>query len=173
MRYGLVLVLLLALTVGCVANVAPVLEGYTLDRQWAPLEKVVQVGDVQEEGTTTTVGTVVYVRSLKQWLLDYPPGTPKSEALLLHERTHAVRQGNYGLMEWLARYVADPGFRWSEERVGWGLEIEHLFRSGLPVPPPEQLATWWHEGYVLLGRPMVSYEEGLAWAVQQFRAAGK
>lgn len=154
------LLVLAVLLVGCNGP------SYKLEDRWAPLVKVQQTTDkLIADQTTTTIGDTCYCNDLKQWLQDYPPGSVEYEAILRHERVHAVRQGSFaGQAEaWLARYAIDTKFRWEEEKLGWKEEITHLVQSGRNVIP-EQVALWLNQNYSgPVGGRMVSYEEALAW----------
>ena len=83
------------------------------------------------------------------------------EALLLHEREHAVRQLDAGLGPWLARYLNDREFMWQEEQAGWFLHLRHLQAAGRPLFP--QVIARTLAGYRNLEGPMVSEAEALAW----------
>lgn len=136
---------------------------YRLEERWRPLVEVVERpralgGDV----LATTIGTRVYVPDLDAWKKEFPADSPQREALLIHEREHAVRQFRMGLGPWLARYLRDRRFMWQEEQRGWELHLRALVAAGAPVDThgvARSLA-----GYRNLAGPMVDYEEALAWA---------
>jgi hypothetical protein len=156
----LLLVLAVFLIGGCNGPV------YKLEARWNPLVQVQQTTDrLITDHTTTTIGAVCFCNDLNQWLQDYPPGSVEYEAILMHERVHSIRQGSFdGQAEaWLAKYVAEPSFRWAEEQLGWAQEITHLVQNGRYVDPQE-VATWLSQNYTdPLGRPMVSEANALLW----------
>ena len=135
---------------------------YALDERWRPLVEVVERPDLLvSDSISTTLGTRVYVANLDDWLRRFPPESVEQEALLLHEREHAVRQLDAGLGAWLARYLNDCAFMWREEQLGWFLQLRHLRTAGRPVfPAVIALAL---SDYRNLSGPMVGYEEALAW----------
>ena len=135
---------------------------YALDERWRPLVEVVERPDLLVSDTiATTLGTRVYVADLDAFLERFPPESVEQEALLLHEREHAVRQLYAGLGPWLARYLNDRGFMWREEQVGWFLQLRRFQAGGRPLYPrviAQALA-----GYRNLEGRMVSEAEALAW----------
>lgn len=132
-----------------------------LEPRWLPLVEVVErPALVLSDDTATTLGNRVYVADLGAWERRYPEGSPDREALLLHEREHAVRQARTGLGRWLVAYLDDADVMWEEERRGWALELRHLQRSGRPVNP-EKIAAVLH-GYRNLRGRMVSQPAALA-----------
>lgn len=135
---------------------------HALDPRWRPLELVVERPPLLlREGATTTLGSRVYVADLDAWLERHPDGSVEQEALLLHEREHAVRQLDLGLGPWLRRYLNDRRFMWAEEQRGHFLELRHLQRAGRPVVAA-QVALRLSRYRNLQGR-MVSFAEALAW----------
>jgi hypothetical protein len=147
---------------------------YKLEDRWLPLERIQQTTDkLIADNTTTTIGDTCFCNDLKQWLLDYPPGSVEFEAILLHERVHSTRQGSFaGKAEaWLADYVLNTKFRWEEEQLGWKEEITHLVQNGRYVNPQE-VAIWLNKNYSgPVGGRMVSFEVALAWVQATITAA--
>lgn len=134
-----------------------------LDREWRPLERVVEAGDrLLSRGVTVTLGKDACVADLDKWARLYPEGSIQRRAVLLHERCHAQRQLDAGLAPWLARYVADAAFRWREERLGWEQEVATLVRAGVRVDV-EALSQILADDYVFFGARMVSRDEARAW----------
>lgn len=82
------LILALVLMTGCVSGISgglgPVLDGFPLEPRWAPLVKVVSVGEVQDARTTTTAGDTIYVRDVDEWLKVNVPGSVRFDALMRH-----------------------------------------------------------------------------------------
>ena len=135
---------------------------YTLEERWRPLEEVVERPALHASNTvSTTLGARIYVVDLGAWLKRFPPDSPEQEALLLHEREHAVRQLEAGLGSWLARYLNDRAFMWREEQVGWFLQLQRLRQAGRPVVPAVIAAVL--ADYRNLSGRMVDYGEALAW----------
>lgn len=158
MRLRLCLLLTLGLVAGCFRHT------HKLEERWEPLREVAEAGDeLVKPGVTTTIGHSCYVADLDAWLLRHPPGTVEYDAILLHEQVHSRHQFGYelGLAAWLARYLADPEFRWEEEQSGYEAEITHRVRNGRSVNA-EQLTLILNKNYDLNGR-MVSYAEALVW----------
>lgn len=158
MRLRLLYLLALALAVGCARHT------HKLDGRWEPLHEVAEAGDeLIAPGVTTTVGHSCFVADLDSWLLRHPPGTIEYDAVLLHEQIHSRRQLDYelGLAAWLARYLADPEFRWEEEKLGYEAAITHLVQNGRQVNT-EHLALILNKNYDFNGR-MVSYADALEW----------
>ena len=150
-----VLLLVALLPAGCTRP-------HRLDPKWSPLVEVVERPDlILSEGASTTVGTRVFVANLKGWLRRYPVGSVEREALLLHEREHALRQLRYGVGDWIARYLNDTAFMWREEQLGWAQELLHLRDNGRPVLP-EAIAVALSEYQNFTGA-MVAYPDALAW----------
>lgn len=136
----------------------------TLDKQFAPLERVVEApGNVIPTHTITTIDETSYVTSLKQFLLDYPQGSAGYTAVLLHERTHVIRENAFpgGPAAWIAKYLIDRDFRWQEEKAGWKVEILYNIQHGQYANPAEIAATL-NQNYRFGGR-MVSYDEAIKW----------
>lgn len=135
---------------------------YRLDERWRPLVEVVERpralgGDV----LATTIGTRVYVPDLDEWEEEFPEGSPQREALLLHEREHAVRQLRMGLGPWLARYLRDRRFMWQEEQRGWELQLRALMEAGAPFDMQGVALSL--SRYRNLAGPMIDFAAALAW----------
>lgn len=132
-----------------------------------PSLKAVGVGD----GVITTKGSTVWVRSLREFDRDFPPGSVRRHALLTHERIHAQRQFRYkGLpgelaqRAWIARYLSDTGFMWEEEQRAWYAEIKIRQKAGQWNRADTLRAASGLAGYSdLFGHPMVSARDALAW----------
>lgn len=135
---------------------------YALDERWRPLVEVVERPDLLVSGTiATTLGARVYVADLDAFLARFPPDSVEQEALLLHEREHAVRQLDARLGPWLARYLNDRAFMWREEQAGWFLQLRRLQEAGRPLFPRVIARTL--ARYRNLEGRMVSEAEALAW----------
>lgn len=135
---------------------------YALDERWRPLVEVVERPNLLvSDSIATTLGTRVYVADLGAFLQRFLPGSVEQEALLLHEREHAVRQLDAGLGPWLARYFNDRAFMWREEQAGWYLQLRRLQAAGRPLFP--QVIAQTLAGYRNLEGRMVSEAEALAW----------
>ena len=126
-----------------------------LGNRWqAPLLGVVAVGENRI--------------SMVEWLAAYPPG-PRREAILLHEQAHSRREG----VLWFVRYALSRDFRWSEEAIGWGLEIEPLIRAGVGVDVDhvaDALSGGIYESWD--GIPMVDREVAKRWVLEIIKEAG-
>lgn len=146
---ALLVVLLLALA-GCS------LERLDLPAEFRPLTSMSEGNPVSKSGSAT-LGTVVYVQNMDDWRdrLD----SVRVRAMLLHERTHAIRQHELGVGVWLARYATSRSFAWREERAGWVVQIRAL-QAGGELVSPEALAALIHDYWHPLGR-LVSYAEAL------------
>ncbi len=141
---------------GCVPT------SYALPPEWAPLTEIVErPGFLLDSGATTTLGTHILVADLHAWQRRYPVGSAERDALLRHEREHAVRQQARGLGPWLRLYLNDRDFMWAEEQRGWYLELRRLQAAGRPVFPAE-IALRLTRYRNLAGR-MVSFPVALAW----------
>lgn len=149
------LLLVLLALMGCQSPLA-------LDERWRPLVEVVERSDLLvSDAIATTLGTRVYVADLRAFEQRFPQGSPEREALLAHEREHAVRQLSAGLGPWLARYLNDRAFMWREEQLGWYLQLRALQAAGRPLAPAVIAETL--SGYRNLEGRMVSRSEALAW----------
>lgn len=158
--------LLLVLLVGCGGPT------YKLEDRWSPLKEVVENPDLAKTGMTMTLGSTCRVWNLKEWLEDYQPGTVEYEALLMHEREHAVRQFAFpgGEYAWAALYGMDKDFRWQEEQVGWGKELTHLIHNGRMINA-EAVAWILNRDYDGVTGHMVSFEDALKWTQATIAAA--
>lgn len=134
---------------------------HRLEARWAPLVEIVERPDLLVGGRVTTIGTRVYVADLQALLRRKPPGSVAFEALLLHEREHAIRQLRMGLGPWLARYLNDPAFMWREEQAGWFQQLRHQQRFGESVRPLSIAVAL--EDYRNLSGAMIGYADALAW----------
>lgn len=135
---------------------------YRLESRWRPLVEVVERPDVFGlDPTATTLGTRIYVSSLRDFLRQFPAGSTEHEALLLHEREHAVRQLQAGLGAWLTRYLNDTEFMWSEEQAGWARQLTHLQAAGRQLDVQAIALTL--SRYRNLSGPMVTLADALAW----------
>jgi hypothetical protein len=147
---------------------------YQLGDEWSPLSQVVERPALPfaSDTATTTVGSHVYTTDLKQWLLDYPPGSVEFVALMQHEREHARRQFRYRGMAgelakgaWIARYLSDHSFMWQEEQAGFYLAIRHLAKNGRwNSQRTLSVANAMSKAYRALdGHRMVSFADAQAW----------
>ena len=132
------------LLTGCTAT-------YDLDDEWAPLTQIIERPG--NDRWLTTIGDKVVVANLEEFLRRNPPTGLKFRTNLAHEQTHSVRQFDYGVEKFLARYVTDRSFRWEEEQLGWFVGLRLMRQYGM----------YWHvEGVVqslLSYRPVLSSEE--------------
>tara|TARA_B100000965_G_scaffold80110_1_gene63832 strand:+ start:214 stop:726 length:513 start_codon:yes stop_codon:yes gene_type:complete len=135
---------------------------FALEERWRPLVEIAERPDlVPSDPVATTLGTRVYVSDLDGFFQAFSPESPEFEALLLHEREHALRQRDAGLGPWLTRYLSDRAFMWREEQAGWFLQLRRLQAAGRPLVPraiARALA-----GYRNLTGRMVSEQEALDW----------
>lgn len=153
----LILAALLLLPVGCSSY-----DTFDLDPKWEPLEQISERPDMLGSDTqATTIGHTVYVEDLDKWLLERPVGSPRFDAILLHEQVHSVRQLDAGVTVWLAQYLTDTDFMWEEERIGWYEQLRELQRRGARVDVGGVARTL-HNYRNLRGR-MVSYQDALQW----------
>lgn len=103
---------------------------HILDERWRPLEEIVdRPGYGENDWWSTTIGSSVYVADLEAWLNEKKPGGGEFEATLSHERVHAIRQRNLGVVKYIWLYLTDQKFRWYEEQLGWyvGLKIKDRY----------------------------------------------
>jgi hypothetical protein len=125
-----------------------------LDPEWRPLEKVVEASWVQD-GMMTTIAPIVYVRHFE----DIPWGF-EFDAILVHERVHAVRQIDQGV-GFYRDYAAFPSVRWAEEKLAWSAEI--AYRKAKGRRPDDE----WCQHRALMASQnyarMVDPEVALAW----------
>ena len=168
MRAAWLLVPLVFLPLSC----GPVLttggRTFNLDSRHAPLTQIVE-NPAHTAGPTvaTTVMNTVYVGNLSAFLQAYPPDSDRLEALLKHERVHAVHELEaFPFVDaWFGRYGADGHFRWSEEQQGFREEITYLIHKGYSIDP-EEVARRLTANYRGLDGPMVGHDEALAWVEQ-------
>jgi hypothetical protein len=133
----------------------------SLSGEWTPLTHVVELGSVPR-GVSMTVYSTVYVHSLKEWFASYPAGSVEQEAVLRHERVHAIRELSTGNV-WFARYGVDRAFRWEEEKAGYREEVATLVKGGRPVDPAAYARILSGPAYGPIGGRMVGYEEAYSW----------
>lgn len=136
-----------------------------LGPEWLPLETLQESQSMTvglSSGGARTVGTVVYVKDLDEWLARHPE--PLFSAVLRHEQVHAIRQLDEGVSAWVSRYLTDTDFMWGEEQLGWHQQLIHLQQSGYGVIP-EGVALILHD-YKSLSGTMVTYQEALEWVRQ-------
>lgn len=118
------LALLLALAAGC--------SSHKLADSYRPLERI-REGNPLGSSVATTLGTTVWVADLEDWLEERPEGSPRYEAVLMHERVHAQEQLERGVLAWTARYLSDPDFAWEAEKRGWAVQLRVLQRRGQQI----------------------------------------
>jgi hypothetical protein len=133
---------------------------YKLGPEWAPLESIDEASWVSE-GMVTTIEPHSYTNSLKDLLGAYPPDGVWFKALMLHEQVHAVRERQQGPMFYV-EYAAFDSFRWEEEKLGYGAEIQYLRAHGIRVNPGAY-ARVMADKY----SGMVNYDVALAWVTSQ------
>lgn len=134
-------------------------ERLALEERWRPLEAVVEVEQLPtDRGQSVTVVPDVWVSDLDAWTAAYPEGVER-DALLAHEREHAVRQLDAGRALWVARYLSDTRFAWKEEQRGWALELRAR-QAGGRLAPPEAYAVVLSRYRVPAGK-LVSYADAL------------
>lgn len=149
-------ILLLPLLIGCTSNIFTSVE---LEHRWSPLKKIVEADlPFVSDTATTTIGTTVYVSDLNHWLQQHPLNSAEFDALMLHEKEHAIRQLKYGLTPWITRYLTDKNFAWEEEKIGWKIQIEHLKQMGR-AKSPEFYAIILSTKY----NNIISYIDALTW----------
>lgn len=155
MRVLMTMALLTMITTsGCATKVHPV------EERFRPLERIKE--SVLRPGTgITTIGRTARVNDLDDWLAKHPPGGPRYDALLLHEREHTLRQEAYGLNAWLSRYMTDLDFMWAEEARGWYIQLMEYRRRGLRVNVSGVAKIL--AGYRNFAGRMISEEDALKW----------
>ena len=75
-----------------------------------------------------------------------------------HEKVHAERMIGYPEWWWEFRYDHSADFRWTEERLGYSVEIAELIKANYAFQP-ELVAAVIAERY----DGMVSYSDALKW----------
>jgi hypothetical protein len=151
-RYALLLLVLLPLT-GCFKT-------FELDKTWAPLVKISERPDMLAKNTvSTTIGSTIYVGNIDQWFERNPLGSPQFIGLMKHEQEHSKRQFKKGVFTWLAKYLSDVEFMWSEEQRGYYL----AFTTPGYRYDPRQRARNMSNYKNAVGKRMVSYEDALQW----------
>lgn len=131
-----------------------------LGSEFAPLERVQEVSDnLMPPHSVTTIFSSACVPDLKTFEADYPPG-PRRDALLLHERLHAIHQ-YADPVTFFVRYKTNTAFRWREESEAWRIEILHNAAHGYTMDP-DTVASFL-SGPVYDG--MVSYSNAVAWVI--------
>ena len=154
-------ILALALASGCSAS-------ESLPAEWFPLERVEQIRELPlASGRVATIYSTLYTRDLKAFDEDYPSGSLDREALLRHERVHAIHEFQDPTL--LARYTLSKDVRWEEERAGYHEEILWLVKHGA-VLDARDWALMLTVGYTGLDGPMVSYDVALAWVEGELAA---
>ena len=135
----------------------------TLDASYAPLTRVEQdpTKMIIASSVVTTADNVVWVHDLTKWEFNNPAG-PFRDAVLQHERAHAIRQNAMGPI-WYARYLTEPSFRWAEEQVGWAIQLKCLTAAVQGFDVNATAAFLSGSAYTILGVPMVSNADALAW----------
>jgi hypothetical protein len=134
-----------------------------LSPEWRPLEKIQESWTMSvglSTGGCRTVDDTIYVRNLSVFLKKNPE--PKLSCVLAHEKVHAERQRDYGLSQWVWRYLHDTDFMWAEEQIGWYRQLQEYKRFGLWVRDLSPLADSLSR-YRNLSGPMVSRTRALAW----------
>lgn len=107
---------------------------FSVPREFEPLETITERPNyVLPETAITTIGTSAYVVNLDEWLGRYPPGSVEFVAVMRHEQTHSQRQLAAGTLGWVAHYVVDTDFMWTEERIGWYYELITLRDNGRTI----------------------------------------
>ena len=110
---------------GCAGTSVP------LDEKWRPLEKLqskrINIGD---SDYLTTVGDTVYVADAEKWVQLNPPGSLNFDAVMTHERVHAIEQKKAGLASWLSRYLTDKNFMWRQEQIAEYAELQLRIERG-------------------------------------------
>ncbi len=115
------------------------------------------------DGTfVTTFHTSVWTNDIDSFLKRAPIGSHAFNAVMLHERIHSIRMGNFittclfGL-----RYAFDTEFMWEEERIGWYFELKYRQKHGI-LRPAEHTAITLAKYKNGMGR-MISYDAALKW----------
>lgn len=137
---------------------------YELDQRYAPLERI-REAEVPGLADTAiaTVFTEVLTKDLAAFLLACPPGSVELDAVLQHERVHAVRE--FSDPTFFPRYAASKSFRWQEEKAGWAVELALLKKAGRQINV--EVCAEILSGPVYLH--MISKDEARAWVQEQLR----
>jgi len=150
----LILMVILLGAIGC--NGA----AHAVPERFRPLEQIKE--SALRPGTAiTTIGKTAWVWNLDKWLKLHPPDSPVYDAILLHEREHAIRQLAYGTTSWVARYLRDTEFMRDEELRGWYLQLKEYQRRGLQTNPEGVAKVL--AGYYNFSGHMIEYEDALTW----------
>lgn len=144
---------LLCFVAGCGA-----LKSSRLDAKWAPLEVVVEVSTL-DPSAAVTHGRTLEVQDHDAF---FAIEADEITALLLHEQEHARRQvySFPGAWWWCFKYAHSAKFRWSEEQIGWRIQLHALKRAGIYTEPTGVADTLAHQP---IYDGMVSYEDALVW----------
>jgi len=144
-----------------------------LNPKFRPIEKIVQTPNdpfLTSDSVITTKLNECYVRNLGAFLSDTPEGSPEFEAVLLHEKSHALRHLELGFDNFQKYYNTDLHFRWAEESAGWKIQIECLLSKGVKIDEV------WIANF-LANNPayhsMVEYTYALEWVGQIVRNYSK
>lgn len=140
-------------------------KSYQLGLKYEPLTEIKECC-LFEDGRLTTILSTVYTGNLDLILNEFDGDSVLMNAAMLHEQEHARRQMSYpGLPPaWFFLYAFIPSFRWSEERVGWEIQIKELVKAGYKLFPDIIAADLSHRYSGPFDSGMVSYEEAFLWA---------
>lgn len=135
----------------------------TLESRWAPLERIQERPKIPGLSNTaiTTIYPRAYVVDLDKWLLKHPIGSPRFDAIMRHEQEHAKRQKAHGVFSWIAKYLYDKDFAYTEEQLGWYWEIITLRQRGQQVNVDGVAAVL--SKYKNLTGSLVSFTEAKKW----------
>jgi len=81
-------------------------------------DRIVKAIGTPPEGAIYTYGDTIYV----------PSGRTPDKALITHEETHSLQQGNYPEV-WWNRYLKDVEFRAEQELAAYRMQIEAVKRT--------------------------------------------
>lgn len=141
-------------------GVAP--DHINLDERWRPLLRVERASWVPS-GAAQTASPVVYVGDLEAFVRQ---SIAQQNALLAHERVHAISQEAIGLARYQRDYANVAQFRRDEERAGWREQIRWLVRAG-EIPNPYTIADFMATRY----QGAFQYDSSLAWVSSEISAA--
>ena len=168
MRFQTAFLLAAILLTGCQAPTVLI-----LNPKFLPITKIVETPNDPQLTTDHIITTKIsecYVRNLGAFLRNTPEDSPEFVAVLLHERSHALRHSELGFINFQKYYDTDQHFRWEEESAGWKIQLEYLLSRGVKVDEvwtANFLAT--NPGY----RSMVDYTYALGWVGQIVRNYSK
>jgi hypothetical protein len=87
---------------------------------------------IKNAGMVVTFFGTIYAVEPTLFRLKYPR-TVMDQALLRHERMHAWRMSEQGMVSWSWKYLMNAAFRWEEEQAGYEAEFDYLRKHGTPI----------------------------------------